>query len=542
LDTDNDWVVSTKNQFKVPSNYCAIPEYNPGKFREYAITNENALHGRLIEDKQVRTTVERFLEDGHYLDSSIDEADNVDFFDAHCHLFGRSVVSGRIILMLLADLIDYFKEDDPDELLPPISLREKTSHSSSFNTTAKNILKYFILNKDAHDMLHDLEEDYHKSQAEVYRYVPLMFDLEMTFKNNYDGDDTSENLAQIIDGYQAEHQKMVKRIETLIKKASQGKKVFSGFKSELDSSLKLLKKILWIFKQLNKLTDSLNKDTEESFHKQLMELQRLKLSYGNDVFPFLATDPRRTNMGTYIEAQVGSKKPFHGIKLYTPNGYSPTDPNLYDTANHFTHSTSLYQWCVDSHIPIMAHNSDSGFATFTDRLQVYGDICTGLKDADGRYKLEYKNKEFIDFQFHLFHGGFGSAVKERAHTLNHPTLWRKVLNQYPQLKICLAHFGGGSVDWQNEIAQLIIDFDNVYTDLSCQTNKERLEEIKEAYFISDSDEHKKIRSRVMYGSDYFLNLLHGTKFDNYYQNFTQVFTPEQIKVMSVEVPKNFLGI
>lgn len=546
LNEDNDWVVSTKNQFKVPSEYCAIPKYNPGKYRDYSVTGKNALHGRLLKETTVQSDIVKFFEDDLYLKPTTIEKENTDLFDAHCHLFGRSVVSGRIVLMLLADLIDYFKNENEDEnkLLTPINLREEKEdgQGSSLGTILINIIKYFILNKDAHAMLHDLEQDYYTSKSNIYRYVPLMFDLEMTFKNTYDANDSKVNLNQIKKSFAVEHKKMVTKIESLIKSSDKGLKIFSGSQSENDNSTKLLKKINWIVKQLSRFSNNLSKDTKESFHKQIDELKKLKISYGNDVFPFLATDPRRKNMGRYIEKYVEKQKTFHGIKMYTPNGYSPTDPHLFNQDYKFTHGTSLYQWCVDSDTPIMAHNSDSGFSTFSDSLEVFGDICTGNKTPNDKYILKYKNKEFINFNYDLFHGGFGKAVKERAHTLNHPTLWRKVLTKYPALKISLVHFGGGSVAWQKEIEKLILDFDNVYTDLSCQTDIKRLKEIKHTYFTNNSEVNKKIRSRIMYGSDYFLNLLQGAKFDNYYKNFKKVFSEEEFRYMSLGVPKKFLGL
>ncbi len=440
LDDENDWVVGTKNQFKVPSEYCAIPEYNPGKYRDHAILGKNALHGRLIEDSRAQKQIARFFEDEHYLDSSIDEADDIDLFDAHCHLFGRSVVNGRIILLLLADLINYFNTDNKDELIPPITLREdEKTNPSSLNTTLINILKYFILNNEANDMLHDLEKEYYGLQSNVYRYIPLMFDLEMTFKNSYDRDDSHGNLVQLATNFAEKHNKMLNKIDSMLDAVNKGTKVFSGSQSEIDGSIKIIRNIKLIIKQLSSLTDTLSKDTKESFHKQIDELQRLKISYGNDLFPFLATDPRRTNMSSYIEGQVGKGKTFYGIKLYTPNGYSPTDPHLFKREYAFIHSTSLYQWCIDSNTPIMAHNSDAGFATFTDRLEVFGDICNRNQTTDNQFILEYKDKEFIDFNFNIFKGGFDKTVKERAHTLNHPTIWRKVLTEYPNLKICFAH-------------------------------------------------------------------------------------------------------
>lgn len=82
----------------------------------------------------------------------------------------------------------------------------------------------------------------------------------------------------------------------------------------------------------------------------------------------------------------------------------------------------------------------------------------------------------------------------------------------------------------------------MYTDLSCQTNYDRLKEIRDAYFIEDSDDNIKIRSRIMYGSDYFLNLLQGDSFENYYKNFKNVFSKQELIEMSVNVPKEFLGL
>jgi hypothetical protein len=46
----------------------------------------------------------------------------------------------------------------------------------------------------------------------------------------------------------------------------------------------------------------------------------------------------------------------------------------------------------------------------------------------------------------------------------------------------------------------------------------------------------------MYGSDYFLNMLQGIKFKNYYGNFKAAFSEEQLESMSVRVVKEYLGI
>ncbi len=544
LDDENDWVVGTKKQFKAPGEYVAIAGYNPGKYREFMIND--AKHGSLIEKDDAQNRIEQF-----FFHQSMDMIDtshknSVDLFDGHCHLFGRSIITGRLILMIFGDLIDYFKNDNPDELQDLIDIREESDKGHGFSAVVKNIFKYFLFNKGAHQMLHDLEDDYYDIKAKTYRFIPLMFDLEMTFRNDYDKNDAGIAISERMQEFGTEHDKFFDRISTSINKfEKEGKSVFKGTLIQNEESVRILKYIKTILKSLNLANEDVEGDAKSSYHTQITELSQLKTIYGTDVFPFLATDPRREGMGNDIVELVGPGKIFHGIKLYTPNGYSPTDPYLYDPTVSFVDGTCLYQWCIDNNIAIMAHNSDAGFATFTDRLQVFGHICTNEPDeSDNKftYKLKFKDKEYIDFRYNLFKGGFGNAVKERAHILNHPSLWRKVLEQFPDLKICFAHFGGGSDDWQAEIKQLILDYENVYTDLSCQTNLDKLDKIRQRYYNEDTTENIKLRNRIMYGSDYFLNMLQGIKFENYYKNFRAAFNNDQLKFMSFEVPRSFLGV
>lgn len=527
LSKENDWVVGTKNQFKAPTEYVALADYNPGKFRDYMFND--ARHGTLIEKERVQDLIEQFFSTNQLID--LIQETSPDRFDAHLHIFGRNVISGRLLLMILGDLIDYLKKDNPDDLLAPIDLREDEKEKTKFGQIVKNIFRYILFNKNGMDMFHDLEEDYHHSMANTYRFIPLMFDVEMSFRNKYDSDNSEPQINDRIKEFGEENKKLLERLS----------KALDAVGSVNDDSTKVLKYVKTVLSGLN-LTSNLLKETKDSYSIQKKELQQLKNLYGHNIFPFLATDPRRSAMGSDIEELVGEGLPFHGIKLYTPNGYSPTDPHFYEKSESFVHGKCLYQWCMDNDVPIMAHNSDAGFATFTDRLEVFGDICTQDPGADCTYRLEYINKDFVEFQYNLFNGGFDKAVKERAHRLNHPCLWNKVLSQFPDLKICLAHFGGGSEEWEDEIAKLILKYPNVYTDLSCQTDPKRIQTIHDKYFVEDTEDNKKIRNKIMYGSDYFLNMLQDISFNTYYQNFRNFFSEEELEYMSVKVPKEYLGI
>ena len=324
--------------------------------------------------------------------------------------------------------------------------------------------------------------------------------------------------------------------------------IFNGTWVENEESVRILKIIKTILTALNVVNINLKDDTKNGYLRQIEELKGLKVRYGNNIFPFLATDPRREGMSGYITDNVGRENSFRGIKMYAPNGYSPTDPLLFDDAKGFINGKCLYAYCIENRIPIMAHCSNAGFSTFVMELEVCGDILVHdvngdiiIKDEMGNvtnYRYEhYDTPTMITFNSSLTTGGFALAVRERACTLNHPRIWRKVLEKYPDLTLCLAHFGGESIEWRMEIAQLMRDFINVYTDLSCMTDEKKLKQIKKEYF----DKNDPIAEKIMYGSDFFLNMLGRIEFNNYYKHFTKVFSSAQIKKMSLDVPVNFLS-
>ncbi len=544
LDDHNDWVVGTKNQFKVPANYCVINGYSPGKYRYFMLStydkkrpedNETALHGNLIEMDEAQERIERFFS-GQYEDTlQIEPWLITDRFDAHCHIFGRNVISGRLVLMLLADLKSYLSDTVPGQELDDVTLRKKLEDNSDFMRIASNIFNYFLANKGGLEMLHDLEEAYLDNNADTYRYIPLMFDLEMSFRNKYDEDDGQQKFQELLSDFKKE----TDHFSSIIDRALN----LFGESSLRPKTIKRLKQIRQVLKVIDLTPEGLSSGQKNSYEIQKKELRQLKVQYGNDLFPMIATDPRKPGMAQDIAKLVGRNKDFHGIKLYTPNGYSPTDPHFFDKEKKFIADTSLYQWCIDKNVPVMAHNSDAGFATFARNLEVYGDICSQVEGTNPpEYRLDFKDKELIQFNNNFYPEGLGEAIKERAIRLNHPRIWEKVLHKYKKLTICLAHMGGGNKDWQHEIEGLILKYDNVYTDLSCQTDIKRLEYIRDCYFREDTPENKKIRSRIMYGSDYFLNMLQDITFEKYYEQFVQVFGSKDLKIMSTEVPKSYLGL
>ncbi|MDA3866299.1 MAG: amidohydrolase family protein [Salinivirgaceae bacterium] len=530
LGQDNDWVVGTKNQYKVPADYCTIPNYHPAKYKDEMIP---AIHGTCLGKPDAISKLDNF-----FLKPRPKQAPfvlNPDYFDAHCHIFGREVISARIMYLLIQELLTYQKESKKKIEIPPVEELALYVNQESGNKTASvagNIIKYFAMNKNAYQMLEDLENEYEKIKSNVYRYIPLMFDLEMTFRNKYYEHDVNKNLVEINNKFKTELKNYNKKIEEWIDRLDKGEQVFNGTRVQNEQSLKVLKIIKMSLKALKVADIDVSRDTLTGYNKQLKELKGLKVQYGDSIFPFIAVDPRRKNMSKLIADNVGANKPFGGIKMYAPNGYSPTDPHLCDDTSKFIGGKSLYAYCVDNNIPIMAHCSNAGFATFTMEIEV----CGHIQEKD--QIVHYSEPTGIVFNNNIIKGGFENAVRERAYVLNHPKIWRKALEKHTDLKICFAHFGGESEEWREEIAKLMRDYPNVYTDLSCMIEQGRLASIKKNYF----DTKDPIIDRIMYGSDFFLNMLNKIRFNDYYKHFKNVFSDEQIKHMSVDVPKKFLGL
>ena len=246
-------------------------------------------------------------------------------------------------------------------------------------------------------------------------------------------------------------------------------------------------------------------------------------------------------MGKLIKENVGKENAFRGIKLYPPNGYSPTDPHLFEKGNDFVEGQCLYEYCLNKNIPIMVHCSFEGFSTFVMNLEVWGDVYLNDKPTGEYILTTYNQPEEITFESNIFKGGFKKSVRERAHVLNHPCIWKKVLEEFPDLKICLAHFGGESDEWRNRIADLMREYSHVYTDLSCTVDKKVLEKIRDQYFSPSAPDP--INDRIMYGSDYVLNMLSVKSFGDYYNHFykASLFTGQQRENMMLHVPERFLS-
>ncbi|MBW1732670.1 MAG: amidohydrolase family protein [Deltaproteobacteria bacterium] len=248
----------------------------------------------------------------------------------------------------------------------------------------------------------------------------------------------------------------------------------------------------------------------KSFQVQANEtieaVESVNRKYGRTrLYPFIAADPNREGVVDIVidalkggvfkgvhpvkSPKGGSQAAFHGVKIYPVMGFTPDDKRLYP----------IYEYCMDSGIPITAHCENGGIP--------------GLDDY-----------------YHLAH----------------PKYWGIVLNDFPGLKLNLAHNDRTGSPWQPVIADLIMRYPNVYTDCSYDTE---MMFIPRKYFrsIKQMLNTPKIQDRLLYGTDWYMGRCFWTE-KSYLKWFTTYsrripwcrveFTGEEIKRMTEDTPCN----
>jgi len=217
----------------------------------------------------------------------------------------------------------------------------------------------------------------------------------------------------------------------------------------------------------------------QDFIEQLNELCDIKKKYPDQIFPFICADPRRPNITDLVKKYI-EKHDFQGIKLYPPLGYYPFDEGLYP----------IFRYAEANKIPIISHCSPP---VVYYRGKIKKEKLIHPKTGK---KLERKNKQ------------------EFANYFTEPENYKYLLEDFPSLKICLAHFGSGNEwkkylrtpwdkgmeeCWFSVILDLIKDNSNVYADISYTMQDVNLHPLLKVIL-----QDRKIRSRVLFGSDFYM--------------------------------------
>lgn len=213
-------------------------------------------------------------------------------------------------------------------------------------------------------------------------------------------------------------------------------------------------------------------------HQELVDM----VNAGEPIIPFIGTDPRRNNIADFVKNW--HIKGLKGIKLYPPLGYYPSDSRL----------DAVYAYAVANKLPVMSHCSKGGI-----HIKKVSQEMLDEPNPLGRPVVRAKAKEFSDIY-------------------TDPANYDQVATKYPELRICLAHFGGGDEwekylhsswdpglpetekSWLSVIIDLIMKHDNVYTDISSTLfqGENRMELLQVLL------QNERLRSRILFGSDFYM--------------------------------------
>jgi hypothetical protein len=279
-----------------------------------------------------------------------------------------------------------------------------------------------------------------------------------------------------------------------------------------------------------------------------------------------------------IDAQI--RDVLIGIRDYRrsrPNGMLEIHPFLgVNTRNHTLDSLCLF---LGHHMGDWVPGRDRARAVF-HAMQRYssnensvaetpggGCLFSGIKlypplgfdpwpePGEEREKVEllfgFCEKRGIPITTHCDDHGFRVVSREEAFAFTAPSRYRAVLERFPALRIDFAHFGRqyttnlmrpAPTEWFDEIIGLIDAYPNVYTDLSFNgVEPAYYERIAAALAALPDATREKVESRVMFGSDFVVNLMKVRSYADYFRIFDSSPLEAELKArFCCENPARFL--
>ncbi len=188
---------------------------------------------------------------------------------------------------------------------------------------------------------------------------------------------------------------------------------------------------------------------------------------------------------------------FAGVKVYPPLGFDPWPAR---DAVERAKAERLYATCCEKGIPLTTHGGK---------------------------------------------GGFVVVSRARLNRIADVSKWAIVLRRYPELKLNLAHFPMNRLERrrQQETLALILDYRNVYADISCRATREAYYHALKALLDRlPSQDAAALSQRILFGSDFAVNLMWIDSYNRYVDLFsrTQSLTPEEKHAFCSRNPARFL--
>lgn len=248
----------------------------------------------------------------------------------------------------------------------------------------------------------------------------------------------------------------------------------------------------------------------ERWLRQVERTERAVCEAQLKLLPMFHYDPRRwQSKGNGVPLSlVQGDNLYLGFKIYTAQGYRPYDVNRLPILKSF------YAACESGQIPILNHCTPGGAITFD--MKAYLDFKHRNDQVGGVEAKE--QEEYIVTRTQTSRGPGGEPrtweYEERRYkdyfqaNFVSPQAWRKVLVHYPNLRLCLAHFGGIAKEtlewkWHDQIFEMMKEYPNLHVDISSSFCSEEFRDLFKNKLIP---QNPGIHDRILFGSDWFMTL------------------------------------
>lgn len=251
------------------------------------------------------------------------------------------------------------------------------------------------------------------------------------------------------------------------------------------------------------------------YQEQIKELAGLKKKFPQ-VIPFIHIDPRRAGFFELLKKSV-EEWGFRGVKIYPPLGYFPYDKDL----------NPVYEYCIEKNLPVLSHCSPYNPVHFKG----------GKKEL---HELLSKSINPVDVK--------GKSKKELCAHFTNPKNWEYVLNDFPDLKLCLAHFGSeyywkkyldepdDPENWFVLIKEMISKYEHLYTDISFTLNKQEFFPLLKV-LLSDHA----LRNKILFGSDFYMVETKTTE-RRFAIDLRAFIGEENFKAIAADNPKKYFDV
>jgi len=269
------------------------------------------------------------------------------------------------------------------------------------------------------------------------------------------------------------------------------------------------------------MNDSIKGKQKEPYEKQIEFVKSVVTTYPGKFLPFVCLNPLNPNMENFFNEVIKDDSVFWGVKIYPALGYFPSHPKL----------MKIFEVCEKRRIPVTTH-------------------CSGgaVHNTDHHYKNIPKIEIVSGKPVEVKKSAWLWSHNDYANFFNHPQNWEPVLEQYPNLVLNIAHFGGDEQwkdyisgkdnTWPSRVIVLMQKYPNVYADVSYLLyDRKTCERIKNLIDISQL-----LRERILYGTDYYMVVLEG-HFNSIKTDFeTLVGTNLLTQLRTINTKKFLFGI